>query len=68
MASFCEHGNDPSGCIKVKEFLKQLSDFWLLKEVSAYQLDPEEEANMSLRNFCMHLQDYTESQQEHTFL
>lgn len=23
MESFCEHGNDPSGCIKVEEFLKQ---------------------------------------------
>jgi hypothetical protein len=27
VASSCEHGNEPSGCIKDGEFLKQLSDY-----------------------------------------
>jgi hypothetical protein len=28
----CEHGNEPSGSIKLWEILEQLSDWWLLKK------------------------------------
>jgi len=31
----CQHGNEPSGCIKDGEFLDQLSDYQLLKYNSA---------------------------------
>jgi hypothetical protein len=34
MASTCEHGNEPSGSIKGREFLYQLSDYQLLKKES----------------------------------
>jgi hypothetical protein len=27
----CEHGDEPSGCIKCWEILEWLSDWWLLK-------------------------------------
>jgi hypothetical protein len=31
----CEHGNEPSGSIKGREFLGQESDCWLVKKDSA---------------------------------
>jgi hypothetical protein len=35
VASSCERGNEPSGSIKGREFLDQLSDFLLFKKDSA---------------------------------
>jgi hypothetical protein len=31
----CEHGNETSGCMKCREILEKLSDWWLLKNGSA---------------------------------
>jgi len=36
VADCCEHGNEPSGYIKAGEFLDSLSDYQLLKKVSAH--------------------------------
>jgi hypothetical protein len=30
----CEHGNEPSGCIKGRKSLGQMSDYYFLKEDS----------------------------------
>jgi hypothetical protein len=35
VAGSCEHGNEPSGSIKVGENIDQVSDYQLLKKVSA---------------------------------
>jgi hypothetical protein len=35
VADSCEHGNDPSGSIKGREFLDQTSDYQLLNKDSA---------------------------------
>jgi hypothetical protein len=32
VAGCCEHGNEPSGFIKDREFLDQLSDCWLASQ------------------------------------
>jgi hypothetical protein len=34
----CEHGNEPSGSIKSKEFLDELSDYHLLKKDCSMEL------------------------------
>jgi hypothetical protein len=34
VAGFCEHGNELFGSIKDKEFLDQLSDYYILKNNS----------------------------------
>jgi len=31
----CQHGDEPSGSVQGREFLDQLSAYWLLKEDSA---------------------------------
>jgi hypothetical protein len=35
MAGCCEHGNEPSGFIKLGTFLEYLNDHWLVKKDSA---------------------------------
>jgi hypothetical protein len=35
MTGFCEHGNEPSGFIKGREFLDQVRDYRLLKKAGA---------------------------------
>jgi hypothetical protein len=35
MASSCENGNEPSGSIQFKEFLKYLTNYQLLNEYAA---------------------------------
>jgi hypothetical protein len=35
VVGYCEHGDDPSGSVKRREFLDNLSDYQLFKEVSA---------------------------------
>jgi hypothetical protein len=43
VAGQCEHGNEPSGSMKPGEFLDQLSDFQLLKTVSAPRVSCQQE-------------------------
>jgi hypothetical protein len=37
LAGFCEHGNEPSGCLKCKKFLDQLNECHFHKVLSPWR-------------------------------
>jgi hypothetical protein len=48
VAGSCEHGNEPPGYIKGREFIEQLSDYQLLKKDYSVELEPGDCTNALL--------------------